>query len=186
MIGSVDTSEFLVAAAASIGFLIGIGGEGVRTGYVIALLAGGVVAAPLAAYLVRVLPPQMLGSLVGGVIVLTNARTLVQEAGITGAGAAAIYLGIVAGWAAAVAWSARTVLRDRAAERDRHRRGAGGRARPGLGDERLGRRAEGAAEGGREGPPRWCSRPDGRPGPAPGRRRAARGRRRGGPGSARP
>lgn len=117
VIGSVDTSEFLVALAASVGFFIGIGNEGVKLGYVLALLAGGVVAAPLAAYLVRVIPPAMLGSMVGGVIVLTNSRTLVQQAEITGGGAAAIYLGIVALWAAAVAWSARTVLRDRAAER---------------------------------------------------------------------
>ncbi|HEU5149730.1 MAG TPA: sulfite exporter TauE/SafE family protein [Iamia sp.] len=114
VIGSVDTSEFMVATAASIGFLLGIGGEGVKAGYVVALLAGGVIAAPLAAYLVRILPPQMLGSLVGGIIVLTNSRTLVREAGITGAPSAAIYLGIVVLWAAAVAWSVRTVVRDRA------------------------------------------------------------------------
>jgi uncharacterized membrane protein YfcA len=117
VIGSVDTSEFLVALAASIGFFVGIGNEGVRLGYVLALLAGGMVAAPFAAYLVKVIPPAMLGSMVGGIIVLTNSRTLVREASITGAGAAAIYLGIVALWAAAVAWSARRVLRDRAAAR---------------------------------------------------------------------
>lgn len=115
VIGSVDTSEFLVATAASIGFLLGIGGEGVKAGYVLALLAGGIIAAPIAAYLVRVLPPQMLGSLVGGIIVLTNARTLVQEATITGGPAAAIYLSIVALWATAVGWSIRTVRRDRTA-----------------------------------------------------------------------
>jgi uncharacterized membrane protein YfcA len=115
VIGSVDTSEFLVATAASIGFFVGIGNEGVRLGYVLALLAGGMIAAPLAAYLVRIIPPALLGSMVGGIIVLTNSRTLVREAGITGVGAAAIYLGIVALWAAAVAWSARRVLRDRAA-----------------------------------------------------------------------
>ncbi len=114
VIGSVDTSEFLVALAASLGFLLGIGGEGVKAGYVLALLAGGVVAAPLAAYLVRILPPQMLGSLVGGIIVLTNSRTLVRQFEVTGAPAAAIYLGIVALWVAAIAWSVRTLLRDRA------------------------------------------------------------------------
>ncbi|WCO66354.1 sulfite exporter TauE/SafE family protein [Iamia majanohamensis] len=118
VIGSVDTSELLVALAASLGFLIGIGGEGVRAGYVLALLAGGVLAAPFAAYLVRVIPAQMLGSMVGGIIVLTNSRTLVRQAGIEGLGSAAIYLGIVLLWAAAVAWSARTVLRDRAEARE--------------------------------------------------------------------
>lgn len=106
-IGSVDTSEFLVALSASLGFLVGIGNEGVKAGYVLALLAGGLLAAPVAAYLVRVIPPQLLGSLVGGFIVLTNARTLVRWAGVTGGGAAAVYLGILVVWAAAVAWSVR-------------------------------------------------------------------------------
>ena len=43
------------------------------------LLAGGLVAAPIAAWLVRHIPPRMLGSLVGGMIVLTNTRTLLSS-----------------------------------------------------------------------------------------------------------
>jgi uncharacterized membrane protein YfcA len=39
---------------------------------------GGVIAAPIAAYLVRHIPPRLLGSLVGGMIVLTNARSLLR------------------------------------------------------------------------------------------------------------
>lgn len=116
VIGSVDTSEFLVAVAASVGFLVGIGNEGVRLGYVLALLAGGLLAAPVAAWLVQAISPRLLGSLVGGFIVLTNARTLVNEAEITGPGAATVYLGIVALWIGAVAWSV-TVLRRGRTER---------------------------------------------------------------------
>ncbi len=115
VIGSVDTSEFLVAAAASVGFLVGIGNEGVKAGYVLALLAGGLLAAPLAAYLVRRIAPKMLGSLVGGIIVLTNSRTLVREFDVTGAGATAIYVLIVAGWIAAIAVSATALRREKAA-----------------------------------------------------------------------
>lgn len=107
VVGSVDTSEFLVSVAASIGFLVGIGNEGVRAGYVLALLAGGLLAAPVAAYLVRVIPAALLGSLVGGLIVLTNSRTLLNANGISGTGAALTYWGIVVVWAAAVAWSFR-------------------------------------------------------------------------------
>ena len=114
VVGSVDTSEFLVAFAASIGFLVGIGNEGVRTGYVLALLGGGLLAAPLAAYLVRRIAPKMLGSLVGGMIVLTNSRTLVREFEITGVVAAAIYLTVAVGWLAAIAWSAAALRRERA------------------------------------------------------------------------
>jgi len=115
VIGSVDTSEFMVAAAASVGFFVGIGNEGVKAGYVVALLTGGLLAAPLAAYLVRRLAPKMLGSLVGGIIVLTNARTLAREFEVTGFAAATIYVGIAIGWVAAVAWSYASLRRERAA-----------------------------------------------------------------------
>jgi uncharacterized membrane protein YfcA len=118
VIGSVDTSEFLVAAAASVGFFIGIGNEGVRLGYVLALLAGGLLAAPLAAYIVRHIPPKLLGSLVGGIIVLTNSRTLIRELDLTGPTVAMIYTTIVAGWVGAVAYSATTLRRERLAATD--------------------------------------------------------------------
>ena len=43
-IGSIDTSEFLVAVAASLGFLVGLGSENINGGWVIALLLGGMIA----------------------------------------------------------------------------------------------------------------------------------------------
>ncbi len=76
VIGSVDTAEFAVSAAASIGFLVGLGASGVNWSFALALLAGGLVAAPLAAYLVRIAPAHLLGVAVGGVILATNTRTL--------------------------------------------------------------------------------------------------------------
>src|SRR3712207_8869775 len=72
--------------------------------WALGLLAGGLVAAPLAAWLVRHVPPRMLGSLVGGMIVLTHTRTLLRSDWIDAsdpvryAGYAVIY----AIWAAAV------------------------------------------------------------------------------------
>jgi len=76
VIGTVDTSEFAVSVAASIGFLVGLGAAGINWAFALALLAGGVVAAPLAAYLVKVAPAHLLGVAVGGLILLTNARTI--------------------------------------------------------------------------------------------------------------
>jgi uncharacterized membrane protein YfcA len=113
VIGSVDTSEFLVASAASIGFLLTLGSQGIHFGYVAALLAGGLVAAPIAAWLVRTVPAKLLGSLVGGFIVLTNARTLLLEAEVAGAGRTGVYLAIVAVWAGAIALSVRRLRADR-------------------------------------------------------------------------
>ncbi|GAA1876534.1 sulfite exporter TauE/SafE family protein [Myceligenerans crystallogenes] len=109
VIGTVDTSEFLVAIAASTGFFIGLAGEGIDGAWVVALLLGGLIAAPIAAWLVRHVPPRVLGSLVGGVIVLTNSRTLLDSDWIAAPDAVKIpvYVLIWAGWAAAVAWSVR-------------------------------------------------------------------------------
>lgn len=76
VIGSIDTSEFAVSAAASLGFLIGLGAAGINWGFALALLIGGLIAAPIAAYLVRVAPAHLLGVAVGGIILLTNSRTL--------------------------------------------------------------------------------------------------------------
>ena len=117
VIGTVDTSEFLVAVAASIGFIIGIGGEAIELTTVAGLLIGGVVAAPIAAYLVRHIPGRLLGSLVGGIIIVTNARTLMSSFEIDGSPRAAIYVTLFAIWGAAIAISVRGLRRDTAEER---------------------------------------------------------------------
>jgi hypothetical protein len=118
VIGSIDTSEFLVAIAASLGFLFAIGDQGIDVGWVVALLIGGLVAAPLAAWLVRHVPPRLLGSLVGGIIVLTNTRTLLRSDWIDAPDATryAVYAVIYLVWAAAVAWSFREYRKDSARE----------------------------------------------------------------------
>jgi uncharacterized membrane protein YfcA len=82
VIGSVDTSELAVSGAASLGFLVGLGAAGVHWGFALALLAGGLVAAPLAAYLIRVAPTHLLGVAVGGMILLSNGRTLLRSADV--------------------------------------------------------------------------------------------------------
>jgi uncharacterized protein len=118
VIGSVDTSEFLVAVAASLGFLVSLGSQGINFLWVAGLLGGGLIAAPIAAWLVRHIPPRMLGSLVGGMIVLTNTRTLLKSAWIDAPDATryAIYAVLYAVWAAAVVHSYRQYRKDRVLE----------------------------------------------------------------------
>lgn len=118
VIGSIDTSEFFVAIAASVGFFVGLSGEGIDIAWVLALLVGGLIAAPIAAWLVRLVPPRVLGSLVGGVIVLTNSRTLLGSDWIaaTDGTKIAVYAVIWVTWAAAVVWSVRAHRQARAAE----------------------------------------------------------------------
>jgi hypothetical protein len=71
---------------------------------VLLLLAGGLVAAPLAAWLVKHLAPRKLGVIVGAAILLTNARTLASTFGVNGAWRTAMYLAIVAAVAALASW----------------------------------------------------------------------------------
>ena len=107
MIGSVSASEFMVAVAASLGFLFGLGRESVGNLLVVAGLAiGGAIAAPAAAWLVSRVPATLLGTAVGGIIVITNAQKLFKSFEVTGTVAMLLYLLIAAGWIAllSVSW----------------------------------------------------------------------------------
>lgn len=118
VIGSIDTSEFFVALAASLGFLVSLGSQGINFAWVGAILAGGIIAAPIAAWLVRHVPPRLLGASVGGLIILTNTRSLLRSdwvnvpAGVD----TAIYAFIVVVWVAAFLYSLRQYLADRLLE----------------------------------------------------------------------
>lgn len=102
VVGTVDTSEFAIAVSATLGFLISLGWETVNFLWVGALVIGGVIAAPIAAWLVRKVPAQLMGILVGGFIILINARTMLNTWIINGSYAALIYGTILLGWAVAI------------------------------------------------------------------------------------
>ncbi|MFZ1412213.1 MAG: sulfite exporter TauE/SafE family protein [Micropruina sp.] len=106
VIGSVDTSEFLVSTAASIGFLASLGMLGIEWGVVVALLLGGLIAAPLAAWLVTKMPARVMGVAVGGLIIMTNVRTLFAAANLTGDQATIAFVLIAAIWLGATAFTA--------------------------------------------------------------------------------
>ena len=78
-IGSVNTAEVAVAVVASGSLLASVGGGGIDVAVVVAMLAGGVLAAPLAAWLIRFLPPRGLGVAVGGLLLVTNIRELTSS-----------------------------------------------------------------------------------------------------------
>jgi uncharacterized protein len=92
VVGSVDTGEFLVALGASAGFLLSLSASTIDFRWVAALLAGGLIAAPIAAWLVKRLPARILGSAVGSVILLTNANTFAEAIGISGTALAGAFL----------------------------------------------------------------------------------------------
>lgn len=105
VVGSIDTSEFVVAVGGSLGFLIALGSQGINWSYAGALLVGGVLAAPLAAWLVRHLPARVLGVAAGGLIVLTNAKTLLEALGAGGLTVAVLCSVIGVLWVTGIAWA---------------------------------------------------------------------------------
>jgi uncharacterized protein len=113
VIGSIDTSEFVVAVGGSLGFLLALGSEGVNWAWAGALMVGGVIAAPIAAWLVKVMPPRILGVAAGGLIVLTNLKTFAEWAGAD----AAVTALLCAVWA--LVWVQLIVVAVRAEQRAR-------------------------------------------------------------------
>lgn len=83
-VGSVNTAEVAVAVVAAGSLLTSMGGEGLAVGVVLAMLGGGMLAAPLAAYVVRYVPPRLLGLAVAALLLATQVRELVGAFDIAG------------------------------------------------------------------------------------------------------
>ena len=77
------------------GSLLTSASTGIDVGTVAAMLIGGVIAAPVAAWSVRFVPARVLGILVAGLLLLTNARELASWADL-GASRWGIYGGVLA------------------------------------------------------------------------------------------
>lgn len=75
-VGSVNTAEVAVAVTA-VGSLFARGTQGVEVAMVGAMLLGGVVAAPLAAVVIRHVPARALGLAVAALLLVTQTRELV-------------------------------------------------------------------------------------------------------------
>ena len=105
VVGSIDTSEFVVAVGGSLGFLVGLGSQGILWGYAGALLVGGVIAAPIAAWLVKHMPARVLGVAAGGLIILTNTKTIAEALGATGATVGLLAAVIAVAWISGIAWA---------------------------------------------------------------------------------
>jgi uncharacterized membrane protein YfcA len=120
VVGSIDASEFVVSLGASAGFLLALGHTGINFPFVLALLIGGIIAAPVAAWLVRLMAPRILAVGAGGLIIFTNARTLLSidavDAVLPAAATAIILLAVAALWAAALTWVIRKELAEKRAE----------------------------------------------------------------------
>lgn len=83
IVGTVNTAEFLVTAAATAGFVVGMWEDlTANLAAVLALLAGGILAAPLAAWLVTRMNPILLGGFVGTLILTLNLPVVLAAVGL--------------------------------------------------------------------------------------------------------
>jgi hypothetical protein len=75
-VGSVNTAEVAVATVSATSLVASLGSGGLDLAVVAAMLGGGVVAAPVAAWFVRHVSPRPMGVGVATLLLLTNAREL--------------------------------------------------------------------------------------------------------------
>jgi uncharacterized membrane protein YfcA len=80
VIGSVNLTEFFVTVATSAAFAVSLGFADLAP--VIPLILGGLVTAPFAGYLVRVIPAKVLMIAVGCLVLLISARSLLKLFGV--------------------------------------------------------------------------------------------------------
>jgi len=113
VVGTVDTSEFIVTLSASAGFLISLSFAEVPWSVVGALLVGGLVAAPIAAWIVRHLNARVLGTAVGGFILLVNANTFLEAVGLDPSLNVIVYAAILVVWLTALYFAISAVRRER-------------------------------------------------------------------------
>jgi uncharacterized membrane protein YfcA len=84
VIGTMNAAEFLVAVAASLGFLFGLGLAAIDWRILVPLMIGGIIAAPIAAWIAHRLPMRIMGVTVGGMIIFTNTFTVMKAFGVSG------------------------------------------------------------------------------------------------------
>jgi uncharacterized membrane protein YfcA len=80
-IGSVNTAEVAVASASAFSLIGSLGIAGVDVFVLLAMLVGGVVAAPLAAWVIRFVPVRPMGVAVAVLLLMTNAGPVISWAG---------------------------------------------------------------------------------------------------------
>ena len=118
VVGTVNAAEFVVAVSVSFGFLTGAAQHGIPWLPVIGLVIGGVIMAPIAARLAGRLPHAPMGTMVGGLVVIVNAVSVVAALGGLPAWVDALLLLLavsVTGVVARGAWNREKAERRRAA-----------------------------------------------------------------------
>ena len=113
VIGTMNAAEFLVSVAASIGFIVGLGLAALDWQILIPLMVGGMIAAPIGAWIAHRLPMRIMGVTVGGMIIFTNSLTLMNAFDVPGDVMGPVLIGLAVAWAGVVAYVTYVHLRAR-------------------------------------------------------------------------
>ncbi|MEI2786680.1 MAG: sulfite exporter TauE/SafE family protein [Candidatus Nanopelagicales bacterium] len=103
VVGTVNAAEFAVAVAASMGFIVGAKESQVPWGAVAGLIIGGMLVAPFAARFAGRAPVHSLGTLVGGMVIISNLAVIFKLMGMPGA-LGGVLVAIVAVGSMVLAW----------------------------------------------------------------------------------
>jgi uncharacterized membrane protein YfcA len=95
-IGCANSAEIAVASTSAFSIVGTMASAEFSGTLVLALLLGGVIAAPAAAWATRRVPTRFMGVAVATLLLLTNAREIMAWSGVTGLWAWTVYLGILA------------------------------------------------------------------------------------------
>ena len=115
VVGTMNAAEFIVALCASAGFIVGLGLAAIRWDVLVPLLLGGLIAAPVAAWIAHRLPMRVMGVAVGGMIIVTNSVTILRAMQVSGPLFGVIVVAEVLAWLVLIGLVVRQVRADRRA-----------------------------------------------------------------------
>ncbi|WP_046173358.1 sulfite exporter TauE/SafE family protein [Domibacillus indicus] len=98
VIGTVAASEFAIAVSATIGFMISLGPDKINWLWAGAIMLGGIIAAPFAAWIVKSLPTRVLAVIVSGMLIMTNLNAILAYTAISGSAKSAIFIALLVIW----------------------------------------------------------------------------------------
>lgn len=113
VVGTMNAAEFIVAVCASAGFIVGLGLAAIRWDVLVPLLLGGLIAAPVAAWIAHRLPMRVMGVAVGGMIIVTNSITILRSVSAPSSVMATILIVEILTWVSLLAVVIRQVRQDK-------------------------------------------------------------------------
>jgi len=78
VVGTISVVEFFVTLSITLTFFIYLGNKIFMSALIIPLIGGGIIAAPVAAYLCKKLPTKTLGIIIGIAIIASNIKTIIE------------------------------------------------------------------------------------------------------------